>query len=430
MTNSPGVPEPSSARRPPATRARLLLVVPMLVGLALAVCVARRAFRSESENPEQLLQQAHAAWSSGRREDAEAILAALSSRYRPKSVPERLLRAQIAKEGGRLEQAFSELEGVRDSDPGAAVIWQARGMLEFERDHAGGAEAALLHALALDPKLVEARRGLVDLYAILARKNNLGAELRALARTSVLTFDDLYLGCLGRRPNVTPAELAAKLKQMLPNEPAGSALERMIRLSLAENERRLGRLAEAESVLAPLSALDPDARAVRARLAIDRGAVDVAERLLSDGPAGHPGLERLRGRLALGRGDARAADHFRAALAVEPDDRDALFGLGQSLRAAGQAAQAAQFLEAAAARDHLEWLIQNARSSFEREDPKVLSALGDASLALGRLPEAQGWYRLALARDPLAAAVQKRLFDLDAKLAIDPGGGNPKKRPE
>ncbi len=312
---------------------------------------------------------------------------------------------------------------MRDSDPDAAVIWQARGMLEFERDHAGAAEAALLQALARDPKLVDARRGLVDLYAILARKNELGAELGALARTSVLTFDDLYLACLGRRQNVTPAELAAKLEQMLPNEPAGSALERTIRLALAENERRLGRLAEAESVLAPLSALDPDARAARARLAIDRGAVDVAERMLSDGPAGHPALERLRGRLALGRGEAAAADHFRAALEVEPDDRDTLFGLGQSLRALGQGPQAAPYLEAAAARDHLEWLIQNARSSFEREDPKVLSALGDACLALGRLTDAQGWYRLALARDPLAATVQKRLFDLDKKLPKDGAGG-------
>ena len=60
----------------------------------------------------------------------------------------------------------------------------------------------------------------------------------------------------------------------------------------------------------------------------------------------------------------------------------------------------------------------------------MLSALGDACLALGRLPEAQGWYRLALARDPLAAAVQKRLFDLDAKLATDGAGGNSAKQPD
>ena len=111
-----------------------------------------------------------------------------------------------------------------------------------------------------------------------------------------------------------------------------------------------------------------------------------------------------------------AVNHFRLALAADANDRDTLFGLGQSLRLAGQAAAAVPYLEAARARDHLEWLVQNARSSFEHDDPRSLTALGDACRSLGRVPEAQGWYRLALARDPLSGDIQKRLFELDAKL--------------
>ena len=110
-------------------------------------------------------------------------------------------------------------------------------------------------------------------------------------------------------------------------------------------------------------------------------------------------------------------DHFRAALAVLPDDRDTLFGLGQSLRLAGKSQAAGPYLEAARARDHLEWLIQNARSSFEHDDPKAFSALGDACRSLGRLDEARGWFRLALAREPLSAELQKKLFELDAALS-------------
>ena len=167
---------------------------------------------------------------------------------------------------------------------------------------------------------------------------------------------------------------------MLRNEPD----DRTIRLALAENHRRLGRLAEAEAALAPLSPPPtPTPRGPRPRWRSTAARSMNAERLLAEGPSDHPALARLRGRLALGRGDAAAVDHYRAALAAEPDDRDTLFGLGQSLRVAGTPLKRRPYLEAARARDHLEWLIQNARSSFERDDPKVLAAIGDACLSLG-----------------------------------------------
>ena len=107
---------------------------------------------------------------------------------------------------------------------------------------------------------------------------------------------------------------------------------------------------------------------------------------------------------------------FKTALAADPDDHDTLFGLGQSLNLGGEAAAAKPYLEAARAREHLEWLVQNARSSLQRDDPKILTAIGDACRSLGRLPEAQGWLRLALARDPLSGDLQKKLFEIDAAI--------------
>ena len=64
--------------------------------------------------------------------------------------------------------------------------------------------------------------------------------------------------------------------------------DRASRLALAEDNRRLGRLSEAESALARLPSNDPDARAARVRLALDGGRMDVAADLLAKGPADHP----------------------------------------------------------------------------------------------------------------------------------------------
>ncbi len=414
MTTSPPKEEHRQAARARPRRIWIPLVVLVLAGFAFAAWRKRRPEQQMSqERVEWEVQYAHTSWSSGAHDLAEGVLAELARTKHRVTLPERLLRAQIARERGRMDDAIAALDGVPDSDPDAAIVWQARGLLEFARDRAGPAEAALVHALATNPNLAEARRGLVDLYAIEGRKSDLSSQFRALARITALSFDDLYLWCLGRRQDVGPSEIAAKLEPMVRNDPGN----RTLRLALAENERRLGRLDAAEKALAPLNDQDPRTRAARARLAIDRGAVEIADRLLAEGPFDHPALEQLRGRLALGRGDVAAVRHFRAALAQDPDDRDTLFGLGQSLRAAGLAPEAGPYLEAARARDHLDWLIQNARSSREHDDPKVSIAIGDACLALSRLPEAQSWYRLALARDPLAPGVQKRLFDLDAKLA-------------
>jgi tetratricopeptide (TPR) repeat protein len=402
-----------------------LRVLVVVVGLLMVGWAASQVWNIGRDDPGRLWEQAQAAWSSGRLDQAEAVLARLATK-RPATVVERLLRAQVARERGRFDQALAVLDGVPDSDPGAALIWRTRGMLEFERDRTRPAESALLRALALNADLTEARRDLVNVYTVESRGRELSAQFRALAAKSALSFDDLYLWCLGRRPDIGPAEIAAKLERMLRNDPD----DRVIRLALAENLRRLGRIAEAETALSELSLADPEVRAARVRLALDRGAVDVATRLLSGGPADHLALARLRGRLALAQGDGAAAGHYRQALAADPNDRDTLFGLGQALRLAGKADAARPYLQAARDRDEFEWLIQNARSLSQRDDPKVLRALGDACRSVRRIPEAQAWYRLALARDPADAELQKRLVDVDKLIARTPQGNDHAKAKE
>jgi tetratricopeptide (TPR) repeat protein len=335
------------------------------------------------------------------------------ARRRPSLVAERLLRAEVARKQGRIDRALAALEGYPASGRDAALIERTRGLLEFERDRARPAGAALLRAIELDPGLAEVRRDLINLYALQSRRRELSAQFRELSATRALTFDELYLWCLGRRPEFGPAELAAKLERMLANDPD----DRPSRLALAENLRRLGRLGEAEHVLSPLADADAEARATRVRLALDRGQLDIAAALLADGPSDHPELARLRGRLALGRGDASAIAHYGKSLKADPDDRDALFGLGQALRLAGRREEARPYVDAARDRDRLEWLIENARSLSRREDARALRAIGDACRSVPHLPEARAWYRLALARDPLDADLQRRLFELDGAIA-------------
>ena len=416
MSDEPLAGDPTKAVRAPARRdqTRLRMVLLALVGLSMAGWAAGRIFSAGREDPQQLWEEARTALSSGRLDQAEATLERLAQR-RPATLADRLLRAQVARERGQLDRALAALDGSPDAEPGAAVIERTRGMLEFERDRGRAAEAALLRALALDPKLAEARRDLLNVYTVQSRRRELSAQFRELSALGTLSFGDLYHWCLGRRLDVGPAELAAKLERMVQNDPD----DRSARLALAENLRRLGRLAEAETALAPMSADDPEARAARARLALDRGTADLAALLLAEGPPDHPALGRLRGRLALARGDASAVGHYRAALAAEPDDRDSLFGLGQALRLAGQSDAAQPYLQAARDRDRLEWLIENARSLSQRDDPKVLGAIGDSCRSVRHFPEAHAWYRLALSRNPLNGELQKRLFEMDRAIIGD-----------
>lgn len=183
---------------------------------------------------------------------------------------------------------------------------------------------------------------------------------------------------------------------------------------MAEALRTIGRLDEAEAALTPLDNVAPEVRAVRARIAIDAGDDDRAVSFLGREDGTAPALDRLRGRRALEAGDTREAErHFRSALRDEPDDRDALFGLGQALRVSGDPTAARPFLDAVGARDRLGWLVQNAAPPGRRGDPRVLVEIAQACRTLRRPALALAWYRLALVPDPLDSAIQRSIYELE-----------------
>jgi tetratricopeptide (TPR) repeat protein len=329
-----------------------------------------------------------------------------------------MLRARVAIARGRTDEALAALARVPDDHPNATEARFRRGQLELRRGRTRAAEAAFLHALRLYPQLVQARRELVYIYGMQLRRAELGAQFRALAELEPLSFQDTFVWCLTRGCTWDPAETVETLGRFVRADPD----DRWSRLGLVEALRQLGRFGEAERVLSALPASDPDARAIRVRLALDRGDVAAAETLLAEGPADHPGLALLRGRTALLHHDApTAVRHLRAAFAGAPDDRDVQFYLGQALRLAGDAEAAEPLLQAARKQDDLAALVGRAGSERARADPKLPLRLGAACEAARRLPEAIAWYELALSRDPLDREARSALSRLKR-----PGPGSKK----
>jgi tetratricopeptide (TPR) repeat protein len=356
-----------------------------------------------------LARQAEAELEARRFDRAEAAVRRLGRLRRPTAEDWRL-RARIATAQDRIEDALDAWAQVPDGHPAAAEARLRSGQIELRRGRARRAEAALLRALELNPGLIQARRELVYIYGMQLRRAALRAQYEAMARRVPLTFGDVFLWCLTRNSIWEAQEQKGFLERFLAADPADDASRRALAATLVQ----LGRHDDAEAVLAALPGADPEARAIRARSALDRGDVAAADALLAEGPADHPDLARLRGRLALARRQGpEAIRHFRAALAAEPDDRDALSGLGAALRTVGDAAAAEPVLKAARDLDRLGGLVQRVASQANRGDPRLLHDLGAACEAVGRRPEARAWYRLAIAQDPLDRAAQRALFRLD-----------------
>ena len=119
----------------------------------------------------------------GRLEDAEANLARLA-RIRPLTVSERLLRAQVAQDQGRIDLALTMLDEPPEPKQGldAALLAARRGSLEMERSRFRAAEAQLTRALTLDPRRAEARRRLIDLYALQGRSADIATQVPELGQ--------------------------------------------------------------------------------------------------------------------------------------------------------------------------------------------------------------------------------------------------------
>lgn len=372
-------------------------------------------------DPDRLWQQARLDLVAGRHDQAADTLRRLATLREPTPL-DRMLRAQVAMARERPEEAIEQLSTIPDDHPGAVQARLQVGQLELRRGRLRAAEESLLAAVALDPEgkkarneVVKARRELVYIYGMQLRRDRLGEQFRALSKLSPLTFDEAFLWCLTRGSVWEPQEQADDLQRFLEADPT----DRQSRLALADSLRRLLQFDRAEEVLAPLPDSDPDARAARVKLALDRGEDDRVEALLAEGPEDHAELAKLRGRRSVARGEpAESVRHYRRAVKADPDDRDALFALGQALQATGDPEDPAPYFERARKLNELATLVQRAAPERReaRTDPELMRDLGAACEAVGRFAEAKAWYSLAIGINPLDAEAQRAIFRLNAAL--------------
>ena len=99
------------------------------------------------------------------------------------------------------------------------------------------------------------------------RRKELNAEFLNLSHLTTMTFDNVFHWCLIRNTVWEAWEQVEFLSKYLKADPE----DRWSRIALAESLRQIGRDGQAERTLDVLPESDPDARAVRARIVLDRG---------------------------------------------------------------------------------------------------------------------------------------------------------------
>ena len=376
--------------------------------VAGALSVVAVAWVWSRADPDRVFTRAQADARAGRFNHASAGLERLA-RLRPPTPADRLLRAQVAGARDRVDVALDELRSIPDDHPLGPLARLAEGQFEARRGRLPAAEAAFLKTLARQPDCAQARRELVYIYSVQRRLDRLDGQLAALAELGALDREHLIHWGRVRHINWSPAADLPGLERYVAADPD----DRPSRLSLAEAQVRVGRLAEAESTLAPLPAADLDARVVRVRLAEARDDPEAAAALLNGDPDDHPGLAYLRGQHALSRRDGPAAvRHFRASYARQPHDRATLHGLARALVLTGDDDSARPLMDEVRLFDRAGVLIAEADAGKGRDDPALARRLGLAIAALERPAEARAWLRRAIAADPLDAEAQRALHRL------------------
>jgi len=231
------------------------------------------------EGSDLLLHLAQARFQLGRNEEAALLLEELLDRH-PEQSQGRYLLGLLRHFEGRDEEALRLLREALGRNPtlGAAEL-----------------DLALLHAQRGEWSDADAH------FRRLQERNPHDATLQAFLGQALLSRGELEgaLAAFLRALELAPGDLYA--------------LRGRLRCEL-----RLGRLAKAEALLAPLLVSHPD----------------------------YPDLLKLRGDLAFKRGDyAAAATDYRAALALAPLYREAELALALALRNQGRSAEAAALLE-------------------------------------------------------------------------------------
>lgn len=382
-----------------------------LVVLLAAPLIGLGFWATRGRSADALYQNASAAYFAGRYDEAADQIKRLET-LRPPTRFDRLLRGMVASARNEPDKALAELAQISDDDPVAPVARITAGQTEIRRGRTRAAEAAFLEAIRLMPSAVQARHELVFIYNIQHRQIELDTQLTELSELETLSFDHVLHWTKTRNVVWSPKTDLPVLEKFVEADPD----DRWSRLALAEGLRRLARREEAEDVLKYLPDSDPDARAIRAMLALDRGDIEAADVLANKNSEDSTALARIRGQLALMKHQpAKAIEAYRKALAADPVDRATLSGLGTALKMSGDLKAAEPYLSISQRHDALWELVSRGSTEEGARDPKLLYRMGVGCAAVGRTAEARAWLRLAIKKDPTDRQAQEELFKLERR---------------
>ncbi|TMQ35746.1 MAG: tetratricopeptide repeat protein [Planctomycetota bacterium] len=334
----------------------------------------------------------------------------------PRSATAHLLGARCSRGAGNFDEAFSLLSDCRQLHADREALILEEYLLDAQRGTLGPVEEeALRHRLERGgpetPDILEAmalgclytnRLGeamaCVERWLAYAPGDSQALYLRGLAREGMGAVHEAgedYRQAVRRDPEHVPArkrraeyliytgaypEAAALFQQLLEREPQDVNLV----LGLARCRRAQGKTAEAERLL---------------------------DQLLGHGSAPAAVLVE-RSCLARETGDFGAAEKwYRQALAQDPSDYDACYGLGQCLRALGRPKEAQDF-EAQAA--HIDRDLKRLRQLHEQmarnpDNVELPYEAGMICLRNGQKNEARRWFRNVLQGNPYHEGARKGL---------------------
>jgi tetratricopeptide (TPR) repeat protein len=348
------------------------------------------------------------------------------ARIRPYTTPEILLVAEVESHLDQSDSAVERLALIPDRDPSAGQARLRAGQIERRRNRMRAAEAALLECVRLDPGSIQARRELAYIYGMQSRRNDISAQFLKLSALVPLDGKDLLLWTACGEDIWTNSSIRDDLEQYILAEPG----DRRSRLTLVEVLMGEGELDLAEEHLAPLPNSDPEALALRARIALDRDQLEPARRLLKQADIEFPSVARTMGQLALRADDTpKAIEALRIAVRLDPNNQEAVQALALALKRGGFEAEAEEVQVKAEKLRALTKLLDECRRLGVRREPTLPKRLGKACEEVGWIDQARGWYALALEMDVFDPQVQTAVHRLGHPLPPPVPPVRPAQRP-
>lgn len=317
----------------------------------------------------------------------------------------------------REDEARATLAAIAPGHPAHVAAQNLLGQLELKRKHAAAAERAFRVAADADPEAGPPRNKLIYLLSLQMRNAEVRERLWELHRISndPRTLVDLVMALFAWENDVRG--LGPELEELLKATPEDPYLRRAWGLGLLLRGRPATALPHLEAAAARLDE-DPVGRAalVEAQMLMGTfdGDLDAALGQAPKRPADAARWYVTRARLeeSFGRLDA-ARSSLEQALAVQPDDREAHFRLGQLLPRLGDEAGAKEHAARAEAIRARENAVRREHDRLRRQgfdsDPALFERLGVLCRDAGMIDEARAWFKHAIRLDPTRSSAQAAL---------------------